>query len=74
MDMFSTFCHEIDNGIFDEVEGATYSGAERLIIGTKPFVVTKKIAPAGKITKEQLTELLVRLHQGRQQKLRDESS
>ena len=74
MDMFRTFCKQIDNGIFDEVEGATFSGSQRLRICTQPFVVHTKIAPEGKITKEQQKELIQKLNQRRQQKQRVASS
>ncbi len=70
MDMFATFCKQIENGIFDEVEGATFSGSQRLRIGTQPFVVHANSAPEGKITKEQQKELLQRLNQRKLQKLK----
>lgn len=57
MNMFAAFCRAIDDGLFDEVEGAEKSGAERLVTASDPF-----IGGAG-ISKEQQQKLLQRLEE-----------
>ncbi len=55
MNMFAAFCRAIDDGLFDEVEGAEKNGTQRLIAAVDPFV------GEGSLTSEQQQELLARL-------------
>lgn len=55
MNMFASFCRAIDDGLFDEVEGAEKNGAQRLIAASDPFV------GEASLTEEQQRELLERL-------------
>ncbi len=57
MNMFAAFCRAIDDGLFDEVEGAEKNGTERLTVAADPFLVE------GTITEEQKQKLLQRLDQ-----------
>ncbi len=61
MNMFAAFSRAIDDGLFDEVEGADKNGAQRLVVATDPFVAE------GAITDEQLQTLLRRLDERRLQ-------
>ncbi len=59
MNMFAAFCRAIDDGLFDEVDGAEKSGAERLATASDPFV------SKGGISEEQKQKLLERLEERR---------
>ncbi len=63
MNMYAAFCRGIDDGLFDEVEGAEKSGSQRLLIATEAFVAE------GSITKREQQELVERLDQRRLQRL-----
>jgi hypothetical protein len=55
MYLYNSFCDAIDNGIYDEVEGAERTGLQRLNIAIEPFIVD------GRITTEQQEQLHLRL-------------
>lgn len=61
MNMFAAFCRAIDDGLFDEVEGADKNGGERLTVAAEPFLTE------GTITEEQKQKLLQRLDERKQQ-------
>ena len=60
MNMFAAFCRAIDDGLFDEVEGAEKSGTERLVTACNPFL------NGGGLSKEQQQKLIERLEERRQ--------
>jgi hypothetical protein len=64
MNMFAAFCRAIDDGLFDEVEGAEKNGEQRLKIATEPFL------SEGAISKEEHQKLSERLDERRQERSR----
>jgi hypothetical protein len=64
---YDSFCHDIDNGLFDEPQGAEWVGPQRLITATDPFVID------GQLTKKQQKQLFWRLHERRLKKSGDQS-
>jgi hypothetical protein len=68
MNMFAAFGRAIDDGLFDEVEGADKNGAQRLTAASDPFV------REGAISKEQQEKLLQRLAERKLQMLRGAST
>lgn len=61
MNMFAAFCRAIDDGLFDEVDGADHNGEQRLEIATDPFV------NEGTLTPDQVVKLAERLDQRKQE-------
>ncbi len=68
MNMFAAFCRAIDDGLFDEVEGAEQNGTERLTVAAQPFLTE------GTITDEQKQKLLQRLDERKLQMSRTASA
>ena len=64
MNMFAAFCRAIDDGLFDEVEGAERDGEQRLEIAAEPFTIEDAIS------KEQQKKLSERLEERRLERSR----